>query len=182
VGTVSNSGPFELHDVAVYASAHDKDKKQVDSVVSNIIPNLKPGQQVAFTADPNSEGKIIYYSCAGVDLNPQMQKLTIGNNKVLHYDFEGLVAIIDLKYDNSSDSMVFGVKHYNPDGGHMAIKMASKEYSGSENPLSLMLDGKDLTIDGTATTNDNGDVLTMDFVVPPKEHKIQIGGINDLAS
>jgi hypothetical protein len=42
VGTVKNSGPFELQDVAVYPSAHDKTRKQVDFVKSNVIPILEP--------------------------------------------------------------------------------------------------------------------------------------------
>jgi hypothetical protein len=72
VGTVKNSGPFELRDVTVYASAHDKTRKQVDSVKSNVIPNLEPDKEIAFTAkpDPTSESQIGYYSCAGVDMNP----------------------------------------------------------------------------------------------------------------
>jgi len=183
VGTVKNSAPFELRDVAVYASAHDKNRTQVDSVKSNIIPVLEPGQEMAFTAipDPTSESQIEYYSCAGVDMNPQMNKLIIEDNRVVRYDFEGPVAIRDLKYDNASDSMLFGVKHYNPDGGPLGIKMASNEYSGSQNPLSIMLDGNDLSIDRTAT-NDNGKVLTMNIVIPPKEHEIQIIGISNLVS
>jgi len=92
------------------------------------------------------------------------------------------VAIRDLKYDSASDSMLFGVKHYNPDGGPMAIKVASNyDYSGSQNPLVIMLDGKDLFIENTTTKND-GKVLTMDIVVPPKEHEIQIRGISNLVS
>ena len=183
VGTVKNSGPFELRNVAVYASAHDKNRMQVDSVKSNTIPVIEPGQEMTFTAipDPTSESRIEYYSCAGVDINPQMNKLSIDNSKVVRYDLEGPVAIRDLKYDNASDSMLFGVKHYNPDGGPLGIKVASNEYSGSQNPLSIMLDGKDLPIDRIATTDD-GKVLTMNIMIPPKEHEIQIIGVSNLIS
>jgi hypothetical protein len=183
VGTVKNSGPFELRDVAVYASAHDENRKQVDSVKSTTIQSLEPGQEMAFTAipDPSSKSQIMYYSCAGVDMNPQMSKLIISDKKVVRYDLEGPVAISDLKYDNSSDSMLFGVKHYNPDGGPLTIKVASNEYSGSQNPLSIILDGKDLSLDKT-TTNDNGKVLTMNIEIPPKEHEVHINGISNLLS
>jgi hypothetical protein len=183
VGTVKNSGPFELRDVAVYASAHDENRKQVDSVESNIIKALEPGQEMAFTAipDPSSKSQIMYYSCAGVVMNPQMSKLTISDKKVVRYDLEGPVAISDLKYDNASDSMLFGVKHYNPDGGPLTIKVASNEYSGSQNPLSIILDGKELSLDKT-TMNDNGMVLTMNIEIPPKEHEVHIRGISNLLS
>ena len=50
-----------------------------------------------------------------------------------------------------------------------------------ENPLVIMLDGKDLFIENTTTKNDEK-VLTMDIVVPPKEHEIQIRGISNLVS
>jgi hypothetical protein len=99
VGTVKNSGLFELRDVAVYASAHDKNRTQVDSVKSNMIPDLEPGQEMAFTSipDPASESQIEYYSCAGFDINPQMNKLIIADDKVVRYDLEGPVAIRDPK-------------------------------------------------------------------------------------
>jgi hypothetical protein len=42
-----------------------------------------------------------------------------------------------------------------------------------------MLDEIDLPIERTAT-NDNEKVLTMNIVIPPKEHEIQIIGISDL--
>jgi hypothetical protein len=183
VGTVKNSGPFELRDVAVYASAHDQNRKQVDSVKSTVIKALEPGQEMAFTAipDPSSKSQIMYYSCAGVVMNPQMSKLIISDKKVVRYDLEGPVAISDLKYDNASDSMLFGVKHYNPDGGPLTIKVASNEYSGSQNPLSIILDGKDLSLDKT-TMSDNGMILTMNIEIPPKEHEVHIRGISNLLS
>ena len=73
----------------MYASAHDKTMKQVDSVKSNVIPILEPGQEMAFTAipDPTSESQIEYYSCAGVDMNPQMNKLIIDDNKMVRYRY-----------------------------------------------------------------------------------------------
>jgi len=184
VGTVKNSGPFDLRNVTVYASAHDENRTQIDSVKSNVIPVIEPGQEMAFTAIPDLtiKSQIKYYSCAGVDMNPQMNKLAIGDNRGVRYDLEGPVAISDLKYESASDSMLFGVKHYNPDGGPMAIKVASNyDYSGSQNPLVIMLDGKDLFIENTTTKNDEK-VLTMDIVVPPKEHEIQIRGISNLVS
>lgn len=184
VGTVKNSCSFDLRNVAVYASAHDENRTQIDSVKSNVIPVIEPGQEMAFTAIPDLtiKSQIKYYSCAGVDMNPQMNKLATGDNRVVRYDLEGPVAIKELKYDSASDSMLFGVKHYNPDGGPMAIRVASNdEYSGSQNPLVIMLDGKDLFIERTTTKND-GKVLTTDIVVPPKKHEIQIPGISNLVS
>ena len=84
VGTVQNIGPFNLHDVSVYASAHNKNGIQIDSVKSNVISLLKPGQEARFIALPdfNTAPKIYFYSCAGVSLgNDPMNALDIGNGK-----------------------------------------------------------------------------------------------------
>lgn len=82
VGTVKNSCSFDLRNVAVYASAHDENRAQIDSVKSNVIPVVEPGQEMAFTAIPDLtiKSQIKYYSCAGVDMNmnPQMNKLRQG--------------------------------------------------------------------------------------------------------
>lgn len=71
VGTAENIGPFNLHDVSVYASVHDKNGVQIDSVKSNVISLIKPGEEVAFTALPDSaiSPQVFYFSCAGVSLN-----------------------------------------------------------------------------------------------------------------
>ena len=77
----------------------------------------------------------------------------MADNKVLNYDFEGPVAIRELKYDNSTDSMLFEVTHYNPDGGPWVIKMAFNGYSGSQYPLSITLDGKSLSVEKNSNWN-----------------------------
>ena len=64
VGTAKNIGPFDLHDVSVYASAHDRNGIQVDSVKSNVMHLIKPGQEARFIALPDSTTAphIFYYS------------------------------------------------------------------------------------------------------------------------
>jgi hypothetical protein len=53
------------------------------------------------------------------------------------------VAISDLKYINATDSISFGVKYYNPDGGPMVIKLAYNENSANLTPVSIILDRRD---------------------------------------
>lgn len=55
VGTVKNVGLVDIHDVSVYASVDSKNRTQIDSVKSNLIPILKSGQELSFNAipDPN---------------------------------------------------------------------------------------------------------------------------------
>jgi hypothetical protein len=52
VGTAKNTGSFDIHDLVIYTSAHDSKGAWIDSVKSNIIPILKPGEHIAFTAKP----------------------------------------------------------------------------------------------------------------------------------
>jgi hypothetical protein len=110
-----------------------------------------------------------------------MNKLLVGDNKFLKYDLEGPIAISAFKYNNATDSISFRVKHYNPDGGPMAIKLAYNDKSADLTPLSIILDGKKLPNDSSLAKPD-GKVLTLDIVIPPKNHELQIEGIKSLTS
>ena len=110
VGTVKNIGQLDLRDVSIYASAHDNIGKQVDSVKSQPISLIRPGEEVKFTAtpDPAIKSKILFYSCAGVDLNEPINTLSVGNGKFIAYDLQAIAKISDFRYDNRTDSIKFG--------------------------------------------------------------------------
>jgi hypothetical protein len=182
VGTAKNIGPFDLHDVSVYASVHDRNGIQIDSVTSNVIPLIKPGQEAAFIALPDSTiaPHIYYYSCAGVSLgNAPMTVLDIGKGQSILYDIVGVVRISDFKYNTANDSIMFGVKHYNPDGGPMSLKLVKN----SGNPaISIMMDGK-LYNNNNALSVKTIDPKTVhiDLFVPSGDHSLQIKGIRNAA-
>src|SRR5919112_68192 len=50
VGSVKNFAPFAVHNVSVYASVHNVNRSQLDSVKSNIIPTINSGEEVKFMA------------------------------------------------------------------------------------------------------------------------------------
>src|ERR687886_2502071 len=112
VGTAKNIGTFDLHDVSVYASAHSRNGTQIDSVKSDVIPVIKPGQEIAFSAkpDPAVKSGVFYYSCAGFDLDAPITTLNIGNGQFIPYDLRALARVSDFKYDHATDSISFGVK------------------------------------------------------------------------
>jgi hypothetical protein len=185
VGTAKNIGPFDLHDVSVYASVHDRNGIQIDSVTSNVIPLIKPGQEAHFIALPDSTTAphIYYYSCAGVSLgNAPMTVLDIGKGQSILYDIVGVVRISDFKYDTANDSIMFGVKHYNPDGGPMSLKLVKNP--GNPASVSIIMDGK-------AYNNNNNNALSVktmdpktvqiDLFVPSGDHSLQIKGIRSAA-
>ena len=184
VGTAKNIGPFDLHDVSVYASVHDRNGIQIDSVKSNVMHLIKPGQEAAFIAfpDPAIAPHIYYYSCAGVSLgNAPMTPLDIGKGQSILYDIVGVVRISDFKYNTANDSITFGVMHYNPNGGPMSLKIVKN--SGNQ-PISVMMDGK-------IYNNNNNNALSVktidaktvhiDLFVPSGDHSLQIKGIRNAA-
>ncbi len=176
VGTVKNIGSVDVHDVSVFASAHDNKTRQIDSVKSDVIPVIKPGEEVAFSANPDPvEGpNILYYSCAEIDLHPGgMNTLDMGNGKTIAYDLHGIVSVSDFKYVSATDSLVFGVKHWNPTGGPMSLKIAKT--SGAQD-ISVLMDGKMNNKDVSIKVM-NPQTVHIDFTIPPGNHDIQVKGL-----
>jgi hypothetical protein len=173
VGTAKNIGPFDLHNVSVYASVHSRNGTQIDSVKSNIIPVIKPGQQIAFVAkpDPAVKSGVFYYSCAGFDLNAPITTLDIGNGQFIPYDLRALARVSDFKYDHATDSIMFGVKYYSGIGGPLSLKLPQVSEKQS---ISVMMDG---TLYNKASVKMNGKTVFIDFFVPPEDHNIQIKGV-----
>ena len=176
VGTVKNIGSVDVHDVSVYASAHDNKTTQIDSVRSGTIPVIKPGEEVAFSANPDpAEGpKILYYSCAEIDLHPgNMNSLDTGNGRSIAYDLNGIVSVSNFKFVRATDSLVFGVKHYNPTGGPMSLKIVKTV--GSQD-ISVLMDGKMNNKDVSIKVM-NPKTVHIDFIIPPGNHDIQVKGL-----
>jgi hypothetical protein len=181
VGTVQNIGPFDLHDVSVYASVHDRNGIQIDSVKSNVISLIKPGQQARFIALPDytTAPHIYYYSCAGMSLgNDPMNALDVGKGQSILYDINGVVRISDFKYNTTNDSITFGVKHYNPNGGPMSLKLVKN--SGNSD-ISVMMDGKMYNNNGAFIKMTDPKTVHIDLSIPSGDHTLQIKGIRSTA-
>jgi hypothetical protein len=172
-GTAKNIGPFDIHNVIVYASAHDRNGVQLDSVRSNIIPTIKAGQEVAFAAKPypGIKSQIFYYSCAGFDLNAPISTLDVGKGQFIAYDLRALARISDFRYDNATDSIVFGITYYSPSGGPMDLKIPQVSEKQS---VSVIMDGK---LNNQASVKMDGKTVSINFFVPPEDHQIRIKGI-----
>jgi hypothetical protein len=77
---------------------------------------------------------------------------------------------------------MFGVKHYNPDGGPMSLKLVKNP--GNPASVSIIMDGK-------AYNNNNNNALSVktmdpktvqiDLFVPSGDHSLQIKGIRSAA-
>jgi len=177
VGTAKNISPFELRNVTILASVHKTNGTQIDSVKSQLFPVVRPGQTVAFAAVPDAaiKSNIAYFSCADIDVgnNTALNTLGIGNGQFIAYQMIGVVQISDFKYDNATDSLVFGIKHYNPAGGPFSLKIP--EMSKNQ-PVSVLLDGK---LYSQASVKMDGKTVHVDFFIPPANHQVQIKGIRN---
>jgi hypothetical protein len=174
IGTVTNSAPFPVYNTTVFASLHDSNQAQIDSATTEVIPVLEPGQKVHFKISPDRSIKsnAVYYSCAGVDLDAPITTVATSDGGFIPFDLQAIAKIIDLKYDDQSKSLVFGVDHYNPEGGNITLKLP-QVYDNQE--LTVIMDGSPR--DDVKMISD-GKTIKMDIFIPPDEHHIQVKGVS----
>ena len=173
VGSVKNIAPFAVHNVSVYASVHNVNRSQLDSVKSNIIPTINSGEEVKFIVKPDSSVKpdVYYFSCAGVELDPPISTINTADGRFIAYDLRGLVKISKLEYENSTDSIIFAADHYNPAGGNITLKIPQMV---DNQKVDVLLDGN--TYEKAKIIMD-GKTVYIDIFIPPEEHNIQIKGV-----
>ena len=172
-GTVKNIGPFEVRNVVVYASIHNEEMVNLDSAISNVIPVLAPGHEATFTAAPDAAVKagVYYYSCAGFELDAPITTLPTGDGKFIAYDLKSVAKISSLRYDNSTDSIAFGIKHYNPSGGQAALKFPQLYQNQT---VAVILDGEPYD---SASVMIDGKTVHVDMFIPPGDHDVKVQGV-----
>jgi hypothetical protein len=172
VGTVKNVGPFEYRNLTVFASVHDENMTDLDSVRSNVIPVLRPGEVATFEArpDPAVKADVYYYSCAGFDPNAPISTIPIGGGKFLAYGLESVAKVSSLRYDNSTDSIAFGITHYNPKGGPASLKFPQLSQNQT---ITVLMDGSP----NNASIKMDGKTVYVNIFVPPGDHEVQVQGV-----
>ena len=175
VGTIKNNAPFEVNNVYIYASVHNSNRTQIDSAKSPVIPVIQPGEEVQFELkpDPVVKSEAFYYSCAGLDYDSPITTLPTGDGGFIPYTLEALAKITNIRYENASNSIIFGVDHYNPAGDMITLKLPQMNHNGK---LSVLMDGLAYNGNNAKITSD-GKTINIDIFVPPEEHEVQIKGI-----
>ncbi|HXG07652.1 MAG TPA: hypothetical protein VNI77_10045 [Nitrososphaera sp.] len=176
MGTISNTGPFEVYNVSVFAGIHSPDHKfQLDAVRSNIIPVIRPGEEVEFSAlpDPTIKSDMFYYSCAGLDYDNPITTIRAGEGTFISYALTAVAQISNIRYDNATDSITFGVRPYPPDGTTVGIKLAQLSQNQT---VAVLLDGNP----HEASVNGDGKTLSIEFFVPRGDHEVQIQGVRNV--
>ncbi len=173
VGTLKNTGNVVMQNISVFASVHNKNGTQIDSIKSNSIPILKPGEVKSFSARPDNSivKDANYFSCAGFDPNSPINTLDLGNGKFLAYGLESVAKISNFGYNKSTDSISFSADHYNPLGGIVTFKIPQLD---NNHDVTIYLDNLGLK-DQQITKN--GKTIITNIFVPPNEHVIRIAGI-----
>jgi hypothetical protein len=173
IGTMENTAPFPLYNTTVYASVHDTNKAQIDSVISDQVPVLQPGEKAQFKLIPDAMAmsNAVYYSCAGFSLTAPINTFKTSNGGFIPFDLQALAKIVNLRYDDASKSVVFGIDHYNPDGGFITLKLPQMS---DDQKLTVIMDG--LPDDDVKMTSD-GKTIKIDIFIPPDEHQIEVNGV-----
>lgn len=176
VGTIKNTGPFDVYNVSVFAGVHSQDhKSQLETVRSNIIPVIKSGEEVEFTAipDPAIRHDVFYYSCAGLDYDDPITTIKTGDGRFIAYNLNAVAQVSGLRYENSTDSIAFGIRPYAPAGGQLSLKIP--QFSQNQNVM-VMLDGEL----HEASVKGDGKTLYINFFVPKGDHQVEIQGVRNV--
>jgi hypothetical protein len=176
VGKIRNTGPFEVQNVSVFAAVHSADHtRQLDTVRSNVISEIKPGEEVEFIAvpDPVIRPDVLYYSCAGIDYDDPITTVRVGDGKILAYDLTAVAEVRNFRYENSTDSIAFGIRPYSPSGGDVTLKIAQM---ATNQTVSVILDGKA----HEAFVESDGRTIDIDFFVPAGSHEVQVQGVRNV--
>jgi hypothetical protein len=155
--------------VSVFASARSENATQLDSVRSNLIPVLKASEEQPFIAftDPAVESRVFYYSCAGLDLDSPITTIDAGGGKFIAYDLNAAAQVSEIRYENDTDSIDFGIRPYSPTGGAVSLMIPQALQDQS---VTVALDGKL----HESSIRDDGKTIYIDFFVPQGEHQVQI--------
>jgi hypothetical protein len=169
VGTVKNNASFDIYNVSVFASARSENATQLDSVKSNAIPVLKASEEQPFIAftDPAVESGVFYYSCAGLDLDSPITTIDASGGKFIAYDLNAAAQVSEIRYENDTDSIAFGIRPYSPTGGPVSLMIPQASQDPS---VTVALDGKL----HESSIRDDGKTIYIDFFVPQGEHQVQI--------
>jgi hypothetical protein len=175
VGTVKNNAPFDIYNVSVFASARSENATQLDSVRSNLIPVLKASEEQPFIAftDPAVESRVFYYSCAGLDLDSPITTIDAGGGKFIAYDLNAAAQVSEIRYENDTDSIDFGIRPYSPTGGAVSLMIPQALQDQS---VTVALDGKL----HESSIRDDGKTIYIDFFVPQGEHQVQIQKVTSM--
>lgn len=172
IGSVKNIAAFDVHDLTIYASAHNHSGAQIDSVKSHLIPILRSGERVMFSVspDPAVRSKVSFYSCFGVDFSTTNMKIKIGENRYVTSNMTGLATISNIKADPSTGSIFIDIYNQYPVPGPLSLKIPQIFSSPT---IFVMVDG---TLYKNAVNIMKG-YTYVNLIIPAGKHEVTVSGI-----
>ena len=172
IGSIKNIASFDIHDLTIYASAHNESGAQIDSVRSHLIPVLRSGETVMFSvsSDPAVRSKISFYSCFGVDFSTTNIKIKLGDNRYITANMTGLATITNVKAEPSTGSISINIYNQYPVPGPLNLKI----------PRIFSSPTIFVTVDGTLYRNSVSMMKGYTFVdlnIPAGKHIVNVSGI-----
>jgi hypothetical protein len=177
VGRIKNTGSFEFHNVSVFAAVHSPDhKSQLDTVRSNVIATVKPGEEAEFIAvpDPAIRSDVLYYSCAGLDFDAPITTVETADGGFIAFSMNALAEVKRIRHDNATDSLIFSVRHYLPDGGPLNLKIPQV---AQDHIVAVSIDGN---VEQQAAIKRDGKTLSIDILLPKGEHEVVVQGVRNI--
>jgi hypothetical protein len=171
IGSIKNIASFDLFDLTIYASAHNKSGGQIDSV-SSYMPVLRSGERVMFTVspDPAVRSDVSFYSCFGVDFRTMNMKINIGGSRYITSNMTGLATIDNIKSDPSTGSILISINNQYPVPGPLRLKIPQTFNTPT---IFVMIDG---SLYRNAVTLAKG-YTYVDLNIPAGKHQVSISGI-----
>jgi hypothetical protein len=176
VGTIENIGPFDVYNVSVFAGVHSADHtSQLETVRSNVISVIKSGEKIEFAAipDPAIRSEVFYYSCAGLDYDDPITTIKTGDGRFIPYNLNAAAQVSSMRYENSTDSIEFGIRPYASEGGPASLKIPQLSQNQT---VMIMLDSEP----HDASVRGDGKTLYIDFFVPKGDHRVEIQGVRNV--
>lgn len=172
IGSIKNIASFDIHDLTIYASAHNESGAQIDSVRSHLIPVLRSGETVMFSvsSDPAVRSKVLFYSCFGVDFSTTNIKIKLGDNRYITANMTGLATITNVKADPSTGSISINIYNQYPVPGPLSLKI----------PCIFSSPTIFVTVDGTLYRNSvtmMKGYIYVDLNIPAGKHIVNVSGI-----
>ncbi len=174
---MTNTGPFQIDNLTLFAIARDNKSTQVDSV-KTFIPAIKPYETISFAFIPNPaiKDRVHYYSCVAGDAEDMVvgkyNMFNISNLKTLGYKHSGLMVLDALNYNNINHQLNMKLNNIYPTPGVLTLQLMPNQ----TNPISVYLDGQ---LFKSAKINYLENMMQLDMSIPQGQHDIVLSNVEE---
>lgn len=176
-GNVTNTGPFKLNNITLFAIVGDKNSTQIDSVKTFIsILNPNETKQFTFVPDPSIKNLVYFYSCVGGNIDDmkidEFKIVNITSSKVMGYKFSSLIQIDSLGYNDTTDLFNFTINNIYPYPGSLSLEVMPIQ----KVPIHSYID--EILVQDPRM-RDTADKTLLELSIPQGIHTISLSNLGD---